>query len=77
MSLDLAIHSSRQYGILSMQELCRITKSGPKRDAVNKGVIKSAHNGTSSIICVAPSLPTVMITSPSVLVEKPASEYLK
>ena len=35
------------------------------------------HNGTSSIICTAPSLPTVIITSPSVLVENPASEYLK
>ena len=36
-----------------------------------------SYNGTSSIICNAPSLPTVIITSPSVFVENPASEYLK
>ena len=32
------------------------------------------YSGTSSIICNAPSLPTVIITSPSVFVENPASE---
>lgn len=36
-----------------------------------------AYNGTSSIIPTAPSLPTVIITSPNVFVVKPASQYEK
>lgn len=35
------------------------------------------HNGTSSIICMAPSLPNVIMTSPKVFVAKPASQYVK
>lgn len=33
--------------------------------------------GMSSINSVAPSRPTVMMTSPRVLLRKPASQYLK
>jgi len=35
------------------------------------------HNGIPSINSIAPSRPTVIITSPKVLVAKPASQYVK
>jgi len=35
------------------------------------------HNGIPSINSIAPSRPTVIIASPSVLVAKPASQYVK
>lgn len=35
------------------------------------------YNGMSSIISVAPSRPTVKMTSPNVFVLKPASQYVK
>lgn len=35
------------------------------------------QSGMPSISSMAPSLPTVMMTSPSVLVRKPASQYAK
>ena len=60
--------------------LCGVLREGnerPQLHCYDKVTVPAAHIGTSSIICVAPSLPTVIITSPSVFVEKPASEYLK
>lgn len=37
----------------------------------------AGYSGMPSINSMAPSLPTVMMTSPSVLVKNPASEYAK
>jgi hypothetical protein len=51
------------------------------RPSPNMGVRRdwpcTPHSGIPSISSGAPSLPTVIITSPSVFVAKPASQYVK
>lgn len=55
-------------------------KSLQKGDFWSQSQEKQGHhiyNGTPWSISIAPSRPTVMMTSPKVLVLKPASQYVK
>ena len=54
-----------------------LDNAGPADAMADQQNAKSYYRGISSNISVAPSRPTVKMTSPKVLVLKPASQYVK